>query len=106
MSVFEAKTLGLCETLFWIPTVADKKVNIASTVNAMYRSEYFLEVEHIIEECRTMLQAKSNISVHFLRQVNRVVQLMTRMLYSLNCHNNLISTLFSLFKTIVNDSMV
>lgn len=79
-----------------------------STVHAVNKEvAHMLEVGFVLDECRSMVQGSSLISLDYVkRQANKVTHLLTRVPCSLNCHNFFMSPRTSLLETIVNDMKI
>lgn len=81
---FEAETKGILEALSWAAQLGISKVIVDSdswlSVQAVNnKSINRLEVGHMIQECRTILEQNLDFSVSFTRkQANRVAHLLAR----------------------------
>lgn len=112
MTAFEAEARGVLEALSWAETMYEKNVTVESesllAVNAICKSVmYQLEVGHILDECRELIEAKRNISLCFIRrQANKATHLMARVLCPLHCYNVFSSPPSSVFETIEFDSIM
>ncbi|KAL8124645.1 hypothetical protein AgCh_012338 [Apium graveolens] len=87
----EAEVLGIREALSWVKSMDGRKVTVESdslvAVNAINgQNKFLLEVGHIIDHCRLLLQSLSGVSVKFVRkQANEVAHGLAKMPCSVNC---------------------
>ncbi|XP_074362740.1 uncharacterized protein LOC141703020 [Apium graveolens] len=81
----EAEVLGIREALSWVKSMDGRKVTVESdslvAVNAINgQNKFLLEVGHIIDHCRLLLQSLSGVSVKFVRkQANEVAHGLAKM---------------------------
>ena len=91
MDVLEAEALGIREALSWVKNMEARTVTVESdsfvAVNAINgQNKFLLEVGHIIDHCRLMLQSLPNVSVKYIRkQANEVAHGLAKMPCSINC---------------------
>ena len=90
MDVLEAEALGIREALSWVKNMEARTVTVESdsfvAVNAINgQNKFLLEVGHIIDHCRLMLQSLPNVSVKYIRkQANEVAHGLAKMPCSIN----------------------
>lgn len=84
VSVFEAEVRGLLEAFLWLQSLDLQNVVVESdsllSVNAVKNEvKYVFEVGPMLEECQSILKARSNISVSIVKkQANKVADLIAR----------------------------
>lgn len=89
--VLEAETLGIREALSWVKDMTGRKVSVESdslvAVNAINgMNKFLLEVGHIIDHCRILLQSMLGVSVRYIRkQANEVAHGLAKMPCLVNC---------------------
>ncbi|XP_074336989.1 uncharacterized protein LOC141674167 [Apium graveolens] len=89
--VLEAEALAIREALSWVKNMEVMKVMVESdslvAVNAINGvNNYLLEVGHIIDHCRLLLQSMPSVRVKFVRkQANEVAHGLAKMPCSSNC---------------------
>lgn len=87
----EAEVLEIREALSWVKNMDDRKVTVGSdslvAVNAINgRNHFLLEVGHIIDHCRMVLQSLLGVSVKYVRkQANEVAHGLAKMPSLINC---------------------
>lgn len=111
-SVVEAECIGVREALSWVMAQQGRRATIESdsllTVNALNgRSVNLLEVGHIIDQCKMLLQGLPLIRVsHIRRQANRVAHSLARVPCSLFCSIVFTSPPTHLVETILDDCLI
>lgn len=96
-TVLEAEATAILEGLKWIVSMQYSNVMIESdsliSVNAIQnRSENFLEVGHLFEDCRAYLHSRGDLSISFVkRQANKVAHMLARFPCLPNCQNVFLS---------------
>ncbi|KAL8114290.1 hypothetical protein AgCh_021225 [Apium graveolens] len=91
VDALEVEVLGIREALSWVKSMDGRKVTVESdslvAVNAINgQNKFLLEVGHIIDHCRLLLQSLSGVSVKFVRkQANEVAHGLAKMPCSVNC---------------------
>ncbi|XP_074341872.1 uncharacterized protein LOC141679267 [Apium graveolens] len=92
-TVFEAEALAILEGLQWLLSMNHTRVTIESDSMLAVRAlqgvqENLLEVGHVLNACRTILDSNSGYSISWVkRQANRVAHLLAKMPCSLHCQN-------------------
>lgn len=108
-TVMEAECIGIREALSWIMEMPGSKVMIETdslmAARAMNgKTEYLLEVGHVIDHCRMMLSDLPCASLcHVRKQANRVAHSLARVPCLLNCSLVFTSPPTHLVEIILND---
>lgn len=108
-TVFEAECIGVREALSWILSFQGQAVVVETdsllTQRALYGgSMNLLEVGHVIDQCRELLQDLPLVRVnHVRKQANKVAHSFARIPCLLNCFVVFSSPPTHLVETIVND---
>lgn len=78
--VFEAECIGMNKALSWLLSRKERKAIVESdsmlTVDAVHgRRENVLEVGHIIDQCKLMVQMMPDVTVNYVRkQVSKLTR--------------------------------
>ncbi|XP_074324401.1 uncharacterized protein LOC141661315 [Apium graveolens] len=108
-TVVEAECIGVREALSWVMTFQNKKIKVESdsllTIRAIQGKRCnLMEIGHVIESCRSMLQHLPLVSINYVRkQANRVAHSLARITCSVNCFTVFSSPPNHLVETILND---
>lgn len=112
VSVFEAEARGVLEAIRWVMElgVADVVVENDSmlTVQAIRKgAEILHEVGHLLQESRSLIQARSDISVSFIRkQANIVAHMLARVPCEVNCSNDFSSPPRMVLESMMYDALM
>ena len=108
-TVMEAESIGVKEALSWAIQRGDDCVIIESdsllTVRALQGNKsYLLEVGHVVEQCKLLLQSAPGFVVtHIRKQANKVAHSLARIPCSINCFHVFTSPPSQLLETLKND---
>ncbi|XP_074368461.1 uncharacterized protein LOC141708634 [Apium graveolens] len=108
-TVLEAESMGVREALSWVMSRQERRVIVETdsllTVRAVLgKQEYALEIGHVIEHCKLLLQLLPEVSVSFVRkQANKLAHSLARIPCSIYCYNVFTSLPTHLLETIAND---
>ncbi|XP_074356116.1 uncharacterized protein LOC141695803 [Apium graveolens] len=92
-TVLEAETIAIWEGFKWLTSMSYQYVSVESdsflSIQAIRRPcENLLELGHILESCRTIMQSRAGFSISFIkRQANKVAHEMAKIPCLLNCQN-------------------
>lgn len=109
VTVLEAETIGVREALSWVIQRGDDSVivetNSLLTVRALQSNKsYMLEVGHMIEHYKWLLQSAPGLVVtHVHKQVNKVAHSLVRIPCSINCFHVCTAPSSQLLETVKND---
>lgn len=112
VSVFEAEARGVLEAIRWVLSlgIADVVVENDSmlTVQAICKGTDILhEVGHMLQESRSLIQARPDISVSFIKkQANKVAHLLARVPCEVNCFNDFSSPPHLVLEHIMYDALM
>lgn len=108
-SVFDAECIGVKETLSWLTDHQNRKVivetdSLLTTKELQRETRNLLEVGHIADQCKVLLQALPDVSVkHIRKHANKVAHSLVRIPCLLNCFIVFSSSSTHLVETILSD---
>lgn len=109
ISVFEAEIRGVLEAVKWVAELGVLNVVIECdsmlTVHALRNdTPNYLEVGNFLQECRSLLQSRPDVSVSFVKkQANKVAHLLARVPCEANCFIDFLSPPHSVLESIMYD---
>ena len=108
-SVLEAEARAIMEGLHWLCSLShdmvvlewDSLINVRAFKN---KSHNLLEVGHVLDACRIIIDSKPGCSIAFVkRQANRVAHLVAKLPCSLDCQNVITSPSGVLLEALFSD---
>ncbi|KAL8120352.1 hypothetical protein AgCh_017507 [Apium graveolens] len=112
VTTLKAETFVIYEAFSWMLARSGQSIQIESdslvAVNSICsRTINHLDIGHVFELCREIMQYRPDLSLHFVRkQVNEAAHLMAHVPCELNSYKLFLSPTFSVLETIVSEFLV
>ncbi|KAL8111232.1 hypothetical protein AgCh_019083 [Apium graveolens] len=112
LSVEEAETVAILEGLLWTNELPPGPITIESdsllSINAIRKgSVNFLEIGHLVQHCRSLINSREGVSVVFTRkQANKAAHILARHPCELNSFVINLSPPLCLLETLLSDALI